>query len=94
MRAPGSATLKTRVFAVFTRKRRTTSPTAAWSEKWVCPFVSMTFPNRPIAVNVGPSRSNGAIWPCSIRRSSTVIVSWRSAGGQYDGSAGSTTIVP
>ena len=58
------------MFAVFTRYRRTTSPAAASPEKAVSPFTSMTFPNRPIAVNVGPERLEDASFPPSMRMSS------------------------
>jgi len=50
MRAPRTPTLKIRVFAVLTRYRRTTSPSAASPAKRASPLINMTFPNRPIAV--------------------------------------------
>jgi hypothetical protein len=82
--------LKILVFAVLTRYRRTTSPTAASPENSVSPLISMTFPNRPIATKFGPERLKGAICPSSMSTSSSVMVSCRSTGGQYEGSDGST----
>ena len=49
-RAPAMARLKIRVFAVLTTYRRTTSPGAASAENDGSPLISMTLPNRPIAV--------------------------------------------
>ena len=82
MRAPRMAKLKIRVFAVLTRYRRTTSPAAAWPANSVSPLISITLPNRPIAVKVGPDLRNGAMCPSSTSRSSRVRVSCRSAAGQ------------
>ena len=81
-RAPRTAKLKIRVFAVLTTYRRTTSPAAAWPENRVWPLISITLPYRPIATNVGPDRLNGAMCPSSTSRSSSVRVSSRSAAGQ------------
>ena len=50
IRAPGSATLNTRVFAVFTRYNRTTSPACALNVRSGSPPTSSRSPNRPIAV--------------------------------------------
>ena len=82
IRAPLMPKLKIRVLAVSTKCMRTTSPTLASARYSVSPLISITLPNRPIAVKVGPERSNGAICPSSIRMSSSVIASWRSTGGQ------------
>jgi hypothetical protein len=83
MRAPPpSAKLKILVFAVFTRYRRTTSPTAASPENAVSPLMSITLPNRPIATKFGPERWKGAIFPSSMSTSSSVMVVCRSVEGQ------------
>jgi hypothetical protein len=74
--------LKMRVLAVFTRCSRTTSPAITSSANSAWPLISIVLPNRPMAVNVGPERPKGTIFPSSIRTSSSVIVSSRSAGGQ------------
>ena len=55
--APGSATLKMRVFAVFTRYRRTTSLAPPRPRTQVSPLISMTFPNLPMAMKFGPGRA-------------------------------------
>ena len=65
--------LKIRVFAVLTRCSRTTSPSATLASRRSSPLTSSTLPKRPMAVNVGPDRLNGAIMPSSIRTSSSVI---------------------
>ena len=74
--------LKIRVLAVLTRWSRTTSPKATLASRRSSPFTSRTLPKRPMAVNVGPERLNGAIMPSSIRMSSSVIESCRSTRGQ------------
>ena len=49
IRAPGSATLNTRVLAVLVSHSRTTSPALAASCRSGSPLVNKTLPNRPMA---------------------------------------------
>ena len=76
------ATLKTRVFAVFVRYKRTTSPSRASKDRSGSPATSKTFPKRPIATYVVSERLNGAIFPSSIKTSSSVSAISRLTGAQ------------
>ena len=82
MRAPGTLTLNTRVFAVFVRYRRTTSPRRASSASSGSPATSRTLPKRPIAAYEVSERLNGAIRPSSMSTSSSVSTHSRFTGAQ------------